>query len=96
MSGRNEALRALAEHVAERLPRHVEDVVLTGSTSRDLGLAHGVEPLAVKPERFAERIDAAIHTLDLQALRALAAETLALAPQTDKTRLALERLLERL
>jgi hypothetical protein len=29
-------------------------------------------------------------------MRTLAAETLALAPQTDKTRLARERLLERL
>lgn len=57
-------------------------------------LATRVEPLQVKPERLAERIDAAIRALDLQALRVLAAETLALAPQTDKTRLARERLLE--
>ncbi len=57
-------------------------------------LALRVEPLAVKPERLAERIDAAIRALDLQALRSLAAETLALAPPTDKTRLAHERLLE--
>jgi predicted nucleotidyltransferase len=59
-------------------------------------LATRVEPLAVQPERLAERIDAAIRALDLQAMRTLAAETLALAPQTDKTRLAGERLLERL
>lgn len=57
-------------------------------------LAGRVEPLEIKPERLAERIDAAIRALDLQALRSLAAETLALAPQTDKTRLALERLSE--
>jgi hypothetical protein len=57
-------------------------------------LAQRVEPLATKPERLAERIDAAIRALDLQALRSLAAETLALAPPTDKTRLAHERLLE--
>lgn len=59
-------------------------------------LAARVEPLGVKPERLAERIDAAIRALDLQAMRALAAETLALAPQTDKTRLARELLLEAL
>jgi predicted nucleotidyltransferase len=57
-------------------------------------LADRVEPLAIKPERLAERIDAAVRTLDLQAMRTLAAETLALAPQTEKTRLAHERLLE--
>lgn len=53
-----------------------------------------IEPLAVKPDRLAERIDAAIRDLDLQAMRALAAETLALAPQTAKSRQAQERLLE--
>jgi nucleotidyltransferase-like protein len=57
-------------------------------------LAARVEPLAVKPDGLARRIDAAVRDLDLQALRALAAETLALAPQTDKTRLAQARLLE--
>jgi hypothetical protein len=57
-------------------------------------LAARVEPLALQPERLAERIDAAVRALDLQAMRALAAETLALAPQTDKTRLARERLSE--
>jgi Nucleotidyltransferase domain len=34
MSERSQTLRALAAHVTERLPRHVTDVVLTGSTSR--------------------------------------------------------------
>ncbi|HJQ73250.1 MAG TPA: nucleotidyltransferase domain-containing protein [Gaiellaceae bacterium] len=57
-------------------------------------LASRLEPLAIKPDRLAERIDAAIRALDLQALRTLAAETVALAPETDKTRLARERLLE--
>jgi hypothetical protein len=57
-------------------------------------LAARVEPLAVKPTRLAERIDAAIRALDLQSMRTLAAETLALAPQTDKTRLARELLQE--
>jgi nucleotidyltransferase-like protein len=53
-----------------------------------------LEPLTVKPERLAERIDAAIRALDLQAMRSLAAEALALAPQTEKTRRARELLLE--
>jgi len=57
-------------------------------------LAARIEPLAVKPDRLAERIDAAIRGLDLRAMRALAAETLALAPQTAKSRRARERLLE--
>lgn len=57
-------------------------------------LAARIEPLAVKPDRLAERIDAAMRDLDLQAMRALAAETLALAPQDDKSRQAQERLLE--
>lgn len=57
-------------------------------------LAARVEPLAHKPDRLAERIDAAIRALDLQAMRVLAAETLLLAAQTEKTRLARERLLE--
>lgn len=57
-------------------------------------LAARVEPLAVKPDRLAERIDAAIRTLDLQSMRALAAETLTLASPTEKTLLARERLLE--
>jgi predicted nucleotidyltransferase len=59
-------------------------------------LATRVESLDVRPERLAERIDAAIRTLDLQALRVLAAETVALAPQSARTRLARERLLESL
>ncbi|HEY7421906.1 MAG TPA: hypothetical protein VH541_07840 [Gaiellaceae bacterium] len=57
-------------------------------------LAARVEPLTIKPERLAERIDASIRALDLQSMRALAAETLALAPPSEKTRLARERLLE--
>jgi predicted nucleotidyltransferase len=57
-------------------------------------LPQRVEPLRVKPDRLAERIDAAVRALDLQGLRALASETLELAPQTDKARLARERLLE--
>jgi hypothetical protein len=57
-------------------------------------LAARLEPLAVMPDRLAERIDAAIRALDLQALRLLAAETLALAPQSNKIRLARERLSE--
>jgi hypothetical protein len=43
-------------------------------------------PSAVKPRRPAERIDAAIRALDPQAIRMLAAEALALAPETEKTR----------
>lgn len=57
-------------------------------------LALLVEPLAVKPERLAGRIDAAIRALDLQAMRMLAAEALALAPETETTRQARELLLE--
>jgi predicted nucleotidyltransferase len=57
-------------------------------------LATRLEPLALKPERLAERIDDAIRALDLQAMRELAAETLELAPQTEKTRVARMRLLE--
>jgi hypothetical protein len=43
-------------------------------------LASRVEPLERKPDRLAERIDALGRTLDLAALRQLAAEILALAP----------------
>ena len=43
-------------------------------------LAARLERLALKPDRLAERIDAVGRTLDLAALRQLAAETLALAP----------------
>jgi hypothetical protein len=53
-----------------------------------------LEPLALQPERLAERLDAAIRALDLQAMRGLAAEALALAPQTEKTRRARDLLLE--
>jgi transposase len=57
-------------------------------------LATRVESLAVKPEGLAERIDAAIRALDVRAMRALAAETLALAPEFAKTQLARELLSE--
>jgi hypothetical protein len=57
-------------------------------------LAARVEPLVVKPERLAERIDVAVRALDLQATRTLAAETLALAPESAKTREARRFLLE--
>lgn len=53
-----------------------------------------LEPLALKPERLAERIDTAIRSLDLQAMRALGAEALELAPETAKTRHARQLLLE--
>lgn len=53
-----------------------------------------LEPLAVKPERLAERLDAALRSLDLQAMRGLAAEALDLAPETPKTRRARELLLQ--
>ena len=36
----------------------------------------------VKPERLAERIDGAIAALDLRAMKRLAWDTLALAPET--------------
>ena len=57
-------------------------------------LASRVEQLAIRPERLAERVDSAIRALDLQAMRGLAAEALALAPQTEKTRRARALLLE--
>jgi Nucleotidyltransferase domain len=57
-------------------------------------LADRVEPLDVKPDRLAERIDDALRALDLQAMRTLAAETLELAPETPKTREARRLLLE--
>ena len=59
-------------------------------------LAQRVEGLAVEPERLAERIDATLRALDLQAMRALAAEALALAPETPKIREARRLLVERL
>jgi len=43
-----------------------------------------VEPLRIKPERLAERLDAAVRALDLEAMQRLAEETLALAPQSAK------------
>jgi predicted nucleotidyltransferase len=56
-------------------------------------VAQRVDPLAVKPDRLAERIDAIGRALDLDALRALAAETLALAPDLPVVQRA-RRLLE--
>lgn len=53
-----------------------------------------LEPLPVQPERLGERIDAAIRALDLRAMRTLAAEALALAPETARTRKARGLLLE--
>lgn len=62
-----------------------------------------VEPLAVKPDRLAERIDAALSEPDrraaLRAMRGLAAETLALAPDLPAVvdaRARLDELLEAL
>jgi predicted nucleotidyltransferase len=57
-------------------------------------LPERLEPLALKPDQLAERLDAAIRSLDLQGMRTLAAETLALAPETAKTRRARELLLD--
>jgi hypothetical protein len=57
-------------------------------------LGNRLEPLPVKPNLLAERIDAAIRALDLHALRDLAAETLELAPETEKTREARRHLRE--
>jgi hypothetical protein len=45
-------------------------------------VAQFLAPLAVKPERTAERIDAALAALDLRAMRELVRDTLALAPDT--------------
>jgi hypothetical protein len=53
-----------------------------------------LEVLAVKPEGLAGRIDGAIRSLDLRAMRGLAAEVLALAPETEKVRRARELLLQ--
>jgi Nucleotidyltransferase domain len=59
-------------------------------------LADRVKLLPVKPDRLAERIDAALRALDLKGMRTLAAETLELAPETPKTREARRLLLEKL
>ena len=59
-------------------------------------LATRVDRLAAKPDQLAERIDGAIRALDLRAMRALAAETLTLAPPTEKTRRAQDLLREQL
>lgn len=59
-------------------------------------LAQRLEPLAVQPDRLAQRLDDAVRTLDLASVRRLAAETLALAPQTPtvtRARACLEVLL---
>lgn len=53
-----------------------------------------LDPLAVKPDRLAERIDAAVRGLDLTALRALARETLELAPRRPAVERALAALAE--
>jgi hypothetical protein len=42
-------------------------------------LSHRLEPLTVKPDRVAQRLDAAVRALDLAALHELAEEALALA-----------------
>jgi hypothetical protein len=57
-------------------------------------LGQRVERLAVKPDRLAERVDAIGRSLDLGALRALAAETLALAPALPVVRRARRMLAE--
>lgn len=94
--GRSRELRELAQQVADALPPFVEDVVPTGSTSRGVAEEHSdvellvvtetlpslEEPLAVKPDRLAERIDAALAALDLRAMRELGRDVLALAPDT--------------
>jgi hypothetical protein len=48
-------------------------------------LAARLEPLECKPEQLAERIDEAVRTFDLEALRELAAETLALGRLAERT-----------
>lgn len=57
-------------------------------------LAERLAPLAVKPERLAERVDAALRALDLGRLRALATETLGLAPRSPAVERALRFLEE--
>ena len=62
-------------------------------------IARSLEPLAVKPERTAERIDAALAALDLRAMRELVRDTLVLAPDTPavlRARLETDTLLEAL
>lgn len=62
-------------------------------------IARSLEPLAVKPERAAERIDAALAALDLRAMRELVRDTLVLAPDTPavlRARLETDTLLEAL
>lgn len=57
-------------------------------------LAQRLAPLARKPDRLADRIDVAVRTLDLAALRTLAAEALALAVPTATVERALAGLAE--
>ena len=86
----------LAERLVEDAQRLLQVVFAVNETWEPgwKRLPGRLEPLAVKPERFAERIDTAIRSLDLQSMRELAAEALALAPETEKTRRARELLLE--
>lgn len=57
-------------------------------------LAARVEPLRVKPDDLAERLDAAARTLDLASLRRLAEEALELAPPLPEVSRALDALAE--
>jgi hypothetical protein len=86
----------LAERLVEDAQRLLQAVFAVNETWEPgwKRLQSRLEPLALKPERLAEHLDTAIRSLDLQAMRALAAEALALAPQTEKTRRARELLLE--
>jgi hypothetical protein len=59
-------------------------------------LQERLAPLRIQPERLHDRLDAAVRALDLGALRTLAAETLALAPQLDDVVRARQRLAEAL
>jgi predicted nucleotidyltransferase len=59
-------------------------------------LALRLERLPVKPERLAERIDAAVRALDLEAVRTLADEALALSPPTPQIERVRAHLAERL
>ena len=43
-------------------------------------LAKALEPLAITPDRLAERIDDALRSCDLRAMRELVRDTLVLAP----------------
>ena len=86
----------LAERIVDDAQRLLQVVFAVNETWEPgwKRLPARLESLAIKPERLAERIDEAIRTLDLRAMRTLAAEALALAPETEKTRRARELLLE--